>query len=255
MIKLGVDMLNDHKIQTGVIPKYRQLLQILRNQIHSGELPPGAQIPTEEELVANYKVSRGTVRKAITQLEAEKLIDKIHGVGSFVRPVHSRAIPFHFVDLRSIPEFSGGTVTYKVLDQEVIPAPMDVAEKLSISPGDRAIHVERLHLVEKEVMAYSVRYLPEPLCPSLLKADLTRQSIHELLVANSELPLLRTEFEIEAHSMNEEEANLLQAQVGKPAIVVNRLTFTAPNRPAVWYRALYKYSYYLGVEVGDITPG
>lgn len=247
-------MLDDHKILTGVIPKYHQLLQILRNQIHSGELPPGAQIPTEEELVERYEVSRGTVRKAITQLEAEKLIHKVHGVGSFVRPVHSRAIPFHFIDHRRIPGFSTGKSMYKVLAQEVVPAPLDVAERLRIPPGNPVIHVERLQYVENDVMAYSVRYLPEPLCPSLLKADLTQQSIHELLVANSELPLLRAEIEIEAHAMNSEEANLLQAQVGEPAIVINRLTFTAPNRPAVWYRALYKYKYYLGIEVGDITP-
>jgi GntR family transcriptional regulator len=250
---LDMDTLNKHKIVTGVIPKYRQLLQILRNQIHSSELPPGAQIPTEEELVERYGVSRGTVRKAITQLEAEKLVRKVHGVGSFVRSVHSRAIPFHFINQQSIPGLSGEKISYRVLSQEVVSAPLDVAERLRIPPETPVIHVERLQLAGDEIMAYSLRYLPESLCPSLMKADLTQQSVHEILVANSELPLLRAEIEIEAHAMNEEESRLLQANVGDPAIAINRITFTAPNRPAVWYRALYEQSYYLGVEVGDIT--
>ena len=71
------------KITQGAVPKYRQLLDILRNQIISGEIQPGSQIPTEDTLIEDYGISRGTVRKAIEQLEAEKLICKEHG-GRFI---------------------------------------------------------------------------------------------------------------------------------------------------------------------------
>ncbi|MHC1782327.1 MAG: GntR family transcriptional regulator [Anaerolineaceae bacterium] len=84
-------------IISGSIPKYRQLLTILRGRILTGELPPGERIPSEEDLVTAYGLSRGTVRQAIAQLESERLIETEHGVGSFVRALHPKAVPFRFV--------------------------------------------------------------------------------------------------------------------------------------------------------------
>lgn len=235
------------KIVTGAIPKYRQLLQILRNSILSEELLPGAQIPTEEELSAAYGVSRGTVRKAIAQLEAEGLIRTEQGVGSFVRTAHPNAIPFRFADDQHLLPHPEGTLTYEVMAQEVLPAQMDEAERLRIAPGTHVIHVVRRQLLDDKVFAYTVRYLPESLCPPLLHADLAHGSIHEVLINHSELPLLRAEMEIEAHFVTEEEAELLDAQAGDTAIVINRVTYTAPNRPAVWYRAWFKNEFYMGI--------
>jgi len=83
-------------ISPGFIPKYRQLLNILRAQIISGQLAPDQRLPTEEELTATYGLSRGTVRKAIEQLEAERLIRTEQGwVLSF-----RRCIPGQSVSLR-----------------------------------------------------------------------------------------------------------------------------------------------------------
>jgi DNA-binding GntR family transcriptional regulator len=108
--------------------------------------------------------------------------------------------------------------SYQVLSQEIIPAPADILEKL----------------VGQESISYSERYLPEEILPSLVDEDLTRVgSIHELLVGASEYPLLRAKLEIEEHLVNAEQARLLKASPGEPAIVVQRLTYTAPNRPAV----------------------
>jgi GntR family transcriptional regulator len=242
------------KIVTGTIPKYRQVLQILRNQILSGELPPDAQLPTEEELSATYGVSRGTVRKAIAQLEAERLIRTEQGLGSFVRSVHPNVIPFHFTTSGTPPAYADSTLTFQVLAQEVVPAPLDIAERLRLSPGTAVIHIARLHLADGRPIAHTRRYLPESLCPSLINEDLTTQSVHRLLVANSELPLLRAEIELEAHSLTLEEADLLMAALGTSAIVVNRLTYTAPNRPAVWYRGIFRDAYTIGVQVGEAGP-
>ena len=62
---------------------------------------------------------------------------------------------------------------------------------------------------------------------------------------------MRAELEIEAHRLTADEAQLLQDEVGVLAIVVDRVTYTAPNRPAVWYRGLFKRSYRLGVELSE----
>lgn len=240
------------RVVPGVIPKYRQLLNILRAQILSGQLGPDQQLPTEEELGAQYALSRGTVRKAIEQLEAEHLIRTEQGVGSFVSSVHASTIPFHFGSLDADRQRPTERVTHEVLEQKVLPAPPDVAERLMISPGEPVIHVVRRRIVGGRVTGYAERYLVEAMCPQLVDEDLRNQSVHRILITASMLPLLRTEFQIEAHLLAADEAALLQAEPGTPAVVVNRMTFTAPNRPAVWYRALYRDGYTIDIRLDEL---
>jgi GntR family transcriptional regulator len=66
-------------------PVYKQIADVLRSAITTGVLEPGAQLPSEHELVAEHGVSRGTARQAIMLLRNEGLIDVVHRLGSFVR--------------------------------------------------------------------------------------------------------------------------------------------------------------------------
>lgn len=237
-------------ILPGPIPKYRQLVNILRNQILTGAIAPGERIPSEEELTTQFSLSRGTVRKAIAQLEMEHLIETEHGIGSFVRTMHPNAIPFHFIPLLENTLHPDAKVRYEVLAQETMPAPLDIAEKLKLPPQASVIHIARRKLVDSEVVSYSERFLNEDILPSLVHEDLTRvRSIHDMLVEISDYPLLRAEIEIEAHLVNEEEAQLLDGKPGDSAIVISRVTYTAPNRPAVWYWGLFKETYHIGVSI------
>jgi len=238
------------KIVVGPVPKYRQLLIIIRNQILNGEILPGERMPSEEELVKAYNLSRGTVRKAIAQLEAERLIETEHGIGSFVRAFHPNAIPFHLIaPTQNVRESQAG-ISYEIVHQEKIPASLYVAEELKLSIGSPVIHIARRKLVGGVAVSFTERYLNEEILPTLVYEDLTKiGSIHDLLIGESEYPLLRTEIEIEAHRINAEEAHQLNAQVGDSAIVVHRMTYTAPNRPAVSYYGLFKNMYYIGVGI------
>ncbi len=186
------------------------------------------------------------------RLEAERLIRTEQGVGSFVRAFHPNAIPFYFTDKPASAGARQGQIRYQVIAQEVVPAPMDIAERLRLAPGTPIIHVARRHLLGDQVLAHTVRYLPEHIYPSLMQEDLTTSSVHLLLVKNSELPLLRAEIEVEAHLLTAEEAALLDAAAGTSALVISRLTYTAPNLPAVWYRGLFRETYHMGVRVGDV---
>ncbi|SCL15840.1 regulatory protein, gntR family [Micromonospora nigra] len=65
-------------------PKWERLADHLRTQIESGELPPGAKLPSTAELCTEHKVSAITVRQAIFKLRTEGLIEGVQGVGVFV---------------------------------------------------------------------------------------------------------------------------------------------------------------------------
>lgn len=237
------------KVTAGVLPKYRQLLQLLRTQILAGELPPSARLPTEDELMRTYGLARGTVRRAIEQLADEGLIVTTQGRGSYVSTRHPNSVPFRFTSDGQL------AATFRVLIREVIPAAIDVAERLALPLGEPVIHLARRRLVNAVVVGYSERYLPRSLCPDLLEEDLTVHSVHDILVARSELPLLRAILEVEAQLLDAEDAARLEVPARTPAIVVTRLTYTAPHRPAVFYRGLYLNHYQVGISLDPLDEG
>ena len=101
-------------------PMYRRIAQELRQQIKSGHLGPGEQLPTELELGERYEASRNTVRDAIKWLTAGGLVETRPGQGTFVRrltrapyppsPLRERVILLRCTDpihpsIQAIPTF------------------------------------------------------------------------------------------------------------------------------------------------------
>ncbi|MGW5610184.1 GntR family transcriptional regulator [Streptomyces sp. NPDC003753] len=68
---------------SGTAP-YEQIMADLLEQIRKGELPAGTRLPSEADLVEKYGVSRGTVRRAVRELETAGHVEARHGVGRFV---------------------------------------------------------------------------------------------------------------------------------------------------------------------------
>jgi DNA-binding GntR family transcriptional regulator len=67
------------------VPVYRQLAQVLRDDIESGRLGPGAPLPSESSLVQEHGISRDTVRKAMDLLRADGLVITVQGKGTYVQ--------------------------------------------------------------------------------------------------------------------------------------------------------------------------
>lgn len=70
------------------VPLYHQLYSVLKNAILDGTIPYGAQMPTEQQLVATFDVSRITAKRAMDELAAEKLVARFRGKGSHVTYHH-----------------------------------------------------------------------------------------------------------------------------------------------------------------------
>jgi DNA-binding GntR family transcriptional regulator len=64
-------------------PKYRQIADELARRIESGELPPGARLPSKAELMDTCGVALGTVNRAIDDLRRRGLVETVQGVGMF----------------------------------------------------------------------------------------------------------------------------------------------------------------------------
>lgn len=239
----AVDSIKIMSIKSGPIPKYYQLAEILRHQIDSGMLNPEHQLPTEETLCQTHRVSRGTVREAIRLLIEDGLIRREQGRGTFVNATQPEATPFTLSSFDEDMRRQNRRPATRVLMAEVIPATLEVANRLELTVGEPIIHIVRLRLADNQPVVYETRYLAQSLCPQLLDEDLRTTSVHWLLIYKYHIPLVRMVHTVEICHLSAEQAHLLQAQPGIAAFSVDRLTYTIARErtiPAVWFQALYR---------------
>lgn len=153
-------------------PVFRQIADLLRDDIISGRLEEGARLPSETQLVQEFGAARGTVRQAIAQLKAEGLAASEHGRGAFVRrrPPVKRVAQDRFARRHRdegkaafIAEAEGEGVSPGVEVLHVGPEkpPVDVAERLGQSPADKVLVRRRRYLADGEPVEIATSYIPQ----------------------------------------------------------------------------------------------
>src|SRR5829696_9177478 len=130
------------------LPLYHQLRELLRDKIESGVWQPGHRLPTESELVAEFELSRATVRQSMQLLENDGLVERQQGRGTFVgRPKLSQDLGMLLMisanGTRTPPEISTLSI------REVSPGPV-AALKLSLEPETNVWEFRRVFKVKGE---------------------------------------------------------------------------------------------------------
>ncbi|MGR6915363.1 GntR family transcriptional regulator [[Actinomadura] parvosata] len=120
----------------GPVPLYRQLAAVLRKRIANGELPPGALMPSEAELMSEFGVARITARNAIRELREEGAIYTIRGEGSFVGPEEvPREVRSGWV-FQTIAEDLAAKVEAGDFEQDVpLPSESQLAQQYDVAKG------------------------------------------------------------------------------------------------------------------------
>jgi GntR family transcriptional regulator len=115
--------------------RYQQVADSIREKIAGGELSPGDRLPTEPMLVDEYAVSRLTVRHALDVLQAEGLIERFHGRGTFVRRPPERASYLSASGRRSRHSETDGVVTETYVRPGSVRAEAPLAALMQVEPG------------------------------------------------------------------------------------------------------------------------
>src|SRR5262245_50399432 len=124
-------------------PLYRQIKVLITQDMQSGLWKPGEVIPSEFELAARFRVSQGTVRKAIDELAAENLVVRRQGKGTFVATHTEQHVRYRF--LRLVPDDGGETAAQRsILECRRLRASADVARALQLRTGDSVVQVRRV---------------------------------------------------------------------------------------------------------------
>ena len=228
-------------------PLYQQIKALMLRGMAQGEWKPGEMIPSELELAARFKVSQGTVRKAIDELAQEHLLTRKQGKGTFVATHGEARIQFRFLRLtpndgaQSQPEST-------IIDCKRQRAPADVARALEFKVGDTAITIRRLLSFQGEPAVLDDLWLPGTLFKGLTAERLVSAQVplYSLFEQDFGIKMLRAEEKIRAVAAPADVAAILRVVEGAPLLLVERLSFTYGDKPVELRRGHYlteKYFY------------
>jgi len=223
-------------------PLYQQIKGLLLKSLRAGEWRPGDVIPSEIELAARFKVSQGTVRKAIDELAAEKHVVRRQGKGTFVATHAEEQTQYRF--LRLTPDDAGeGRLQRRLLECRRMRAGADLARTLALKSGETALQIRRLLLAADGVpVVLDEIWLPAPLFKGLTTEKLAawRGPMYGLFETEFGVRMVRAEEKLRAVAAAGEDASLLGVPEGTPLLQVDRLSFTYEDKPVELRRGLYR---------------
>ena len=224
-------------------PLYQQIKALILRSLQAGEWRPGEAIPSELELAARFKVSQGTVRKAVDELAAENLLMRRQGKGTFVATHAEEQVQYRF--LRLAPdqaEQAADASRREFLDCRRLRAPADEARSLKLKTGDMVVEVRRvLHFSGQAVVLDDI-WLPGHLFKGLTADRLSQYQgpMYGLFESEFGVRMIRAEEKIRAVTADPAVAALLQVQPGSPLLSVERLSFTYGDQPVEVRKGLYR---------------
>ena len=203
---------------------YARVKQHLLAGLASGRWPPGALMPSEAELVAEFGVSRMTVNRALRELQAQGLVQRSQGVGTFAAPLHKVSSTLTIHDLHDEIEARGHQHHAVVHVQRAEPAPEALAAQLGVAAGSAVFHTLIVHHENGVPLQCEDRYVNPACAPGYLAADFSRTTPTHVLFDTT--ALWRAQYSIEAARPTAQEARLLGADESEPCLVVVRRTFS-----------------------------
>lgn len=218
------------------VPAYYRLAEDLKAQIESGELKPGDAIPSEAQLAAQYGISRMTVRNGLALLNKAGYIYSFQGKGSFVAAPKMDRMYFYFYENALLGE--NKKLDAQLLAVDVLAADPKTAAKLQIPVKSRIVQIRQVLTSEDGLVALDHRFLPYIKGAPLLEKEIDYAAFPDLVSRHTELTAARNNITVQACVLMKEEAKLLQAKVGFPALCIEQIIYSYDDKPLGWSKMI-----------------
>ena len=220
---------------------YKQVQELLREEIASGKLKEGDLIPSEQDLARCYGVSQGTVRKAILDLTHQGIFYRRQGKGTFV--VFDKTSRGRYRNFRFVEGLHSELVNVNLafLKIQVIPARGEIARAIRLENGSKAIRLDRIGKIQDEFLIFTTSYLPKYLYKGLEKytaEDFLKNTLWKLQEIYFGIRVEKREEFISAVVADGEMAALLEVEKGSPLLRIEA-TLTSFAGKVVEYRDSY----------------
>jgi len=225
-------------------PLYQQIKGLILQGLQSGEWKPGEGIPSEIELAARFRVSQGTVRKAIDALAGDHLLVRRQGKGTFVATHAEHHVQYRFLKL--LPDNgdlnSEGPAQRQIIDCKRLRASAEVARALALRAGDAVLQVRRVLSFAGTPTILEDLWLPGAPFKGLTAERLAQYHgpMYALFETEFGVRMVRAEEKIRAVLPDTTHCGLLQVATGTPLMSVERVAYTYNDTPIELRRGLYR---------------
>ena len=229
-------------------PLYEQIKILLTQSLVAGEWKPGEAIPSEIELAARFRVSQGTVRKAIDELASEHILVRRQGKGTYVASHNEPSYQYRF--LRVTPDSGEKTHPHNLFfGLERGKASGDVAHALGLKPGAPTLGFKRVMSFGGQPMILDDIVFAANQFPGLTLAELEefRGSVYSFYETVFGVRMVRAEERLRAVAADGFAAAHLKVPQATPLLCVDRVAYTYGDKPVEWRRGLCRsdgFSYY-----------
>jgi len=216
-------------------PLYIQIKKRITESLVGGLWHPGQSIPSEIELAHSYNVSQGTVRKAIDELAAEKILIRRQGKGTFVASHNEENNQLRFLRLTS----SLGDkekLNNKLLNFEKEKASNGLAKILNINNASTIVSIKRVLTFNQKPLILDLIKVPASSFRGLTPEKIIEKkgSMYRMYETDFGIQMLHAKERIRAVAANNEAAKILGVAINTPILSVERVSYTYDNRAIEW---------------------
>lgn len=225
-------------------PLYQQIKGLLLQSLQSAEWRPGEAIPSEMELAARFRVSQGTVRKAIDELASGNLLVRRQGKGTFVATHAEQHVQYRFLKLA--PDAgdmtSEGPAQRRIIDCKRLRASAETARALALRTGETVLQVRRVLSFAGTPTILEDLWLPGGPFKGLTAERLAAHqgTMYALFETEFGVRMVRAEEKIRAVLPDSDQQTWLGVPAGTPLLSVERVAYTYNDSPMELRRGLYR---------------
>ncbi|AJG20811.1 histidine utilization repressor [Cupriavidus basilensis] len=218
---------------------YQQVKDYIARHIQSRAWQPGDRVPSEQELVTRFGVSRMTVNRALRELAEQGRVVRVAGVGTFVAQHKPQSTLLNVVNLQDEIRMRGHDYACDVMVVERVAASIEVAAALDLRTGESVFHSVCVHREDGVPVQLEDRYVNPRVAPDFINQDFAAADAvkpGEYLLRH--VPYDQIEHVVDAISATAEQAAQLEMPATQPCLLLTRRTWTG-GTPVTFVRCLH----------------
>lgn len=223
-------------------PLYVQLENILREKIEKNIWKENQKISSENELSAEYRLSRMTVRAVLSTLVQEGLIYRVPGKGTFVSSKKIISKPLSQMGIREQLERMGYKNTTNLLYANAAACTLSIAKKLRLEVGTPVYEIKRVRCVDEKPFSIHLSYIPKDCCEGLLERgyDFENRQLCDILKEGYGIEQNRIVETMEIVSARADDAKLLGIKSGYPLIHLENTLYSPDGQLTEYSSVLFR---------------
>lgn len=226
---------------------YKQIIADLKKRIFSGEFGE-LRLPDERTLAAEYKVSRSSVKRALTRMAGDGIIFKKRGAGTFINPLYLKnESVFNYEEGTNLGvtdnfQMNGRKPQVRVLKFEVEKPSGELQRDLFLSPNDFVYKIVRLRLFDGNPFMIETGYIPIRLAPELTP-EIISGSIFNYMQDERNLSVTKSFLSVFAEPSSPRDRKLLGLKETEPAGIMEGIFFLDNGTPFEFSSMRFHYRY------------